>query len=338
MNLGLVKTAQHGNLNMKTKHNKTLFLTAALIGLAALSVQAQDSFGSGANTFTIDFVEIGSPGNAAQSASNRSHSFSGGDGYGAVPYTYRISTYAISQNNITTATAAGMANVTAGAHSGDRPAANISWYEAAAYVNWLNTSKGYQAAYDLTWTGTAWSMALWSSADAWQLGGENLYRHKDAFYFLPSENEWYKAAYYDPATSNYFLYATGSDTAPTAVASGTSPGTAVYNGQSGPADVTQAGGLSPFGTMGQNGNTWEWMESAFDGVNNLTNESRGFRGGTWDLTEDILRSSFRGNNVPTLEFDGLGFRVASIPEPSTIILTLILIGSAFLACRRKPSL
>lgn len=110
------------------------------------------------------------------------------------------------------------------------------------------------------------------------------------------------------------------------------------NGQSGPADVTQAGGLSPFGTMGQNGNTWEWMESALDGVNNLTNESRGIRGGTWDDTEGSLRSSIRNYGDPTYGSNGIGFRVASIPEPSTIILTLILIGSAFLTCRRKPSL
>jgi formylglycine-generating enzyme required for sulfatase activity len=48
-------------------------------------------------------------------------------------------------------------------------------------------------------------MALWSSEQAWTAGGTNLYRNKDASYFLPSENEWYKAAYYNPAGSNYFV-------------------------------------------------------------------------------------------------------------------------------------
>jgi formylglycine-generating enzyme required for sulfatase activity len=125
-------------------------------------------------------------------------------------------------------------------------------------------------------------MNLWSSGDAWQLGGENLYRHKDAFYFLPSENEWYKAAYYNPGGSNYFLYPTGSDTAPAAVASGTNAGTAVYDGvASFPAIVDSAGGLSPYGTMGQGGNVWEWNESAFDGSNSLSSENRAIRGGSW---------------------------------------------------------
>ncbi|MGF1655382.1 MAG: SUMF1/EgtB/PvdO family nonheme iron enzyme [Verrucomicrobiales bacterium] len=206
------------------------------LGMMAANAQqivtTTDTFGSGMNTSTIDFVTVGNPGNGND-----------GSGYGGVPYTYRISTYEISQNDITTATATvdGLTNVTAGAHSGDRPAANISWYEAAAFVNWLNTSNGHQAAYDLAFT-ISWSMTLWSSADAWQLGGENLYRHKDAYYFLPSEDEWYKAAYHqnDGVTANYWDYATGSNTAPTPVASGTASGTAVYLQEisAAPADVS----------------------------------------------------------------------------------------------------
>ena len=39
-------------------------------------------------------------------------------------------------------------------------------------------------------------------------------RNAGATVFLPSENEWYKAAYYNPATSSYFQYPTSSNTAP----------------------------------------------------------------------------------------------------------------------------
>ena len=99
-------------------------------------------------------------------------------------------------------------------------------------------------------------MTLWSSEEAWQIGaGKNLYRHKDAYYFLPSEDEWYKAAYHknDGVTANYWDYATGSNTIPIAVASGTSAGTVVYDqpSQPGPSAVDNAGGLSPYGTRGQ---------------------------------------------------------------------------------------
>ena len=277
-----------------------------------------DSFGTSGNEFTIDFVTIGNAGNAADTTT-----------YGAVPYEYRVGKYEITQDAITKATASGMANVTAGAWTGNQPAASINWYEAAAFVNWLNTSTGKTAAYNLTFSGN-WSMNLWSSADAWQLGGENLYRNKDAFYFLPSENEWYKAAYYNAAGTNYFLYPTASSSVPTAVASGTSAGTAVYDSASDPAIVASAGGLSPYGTMGQGGNVFEWSESAFDGANSSASEDRAIRGGGWFSSEVILRSSNRRNNGPSVEFTTYGFRVASpvaVPEPSTYAMAL-----AGLAC------
>ncbi len=66
---------------------------------------SSDTFGTSGHEFTIDFVNIGNAGNAADTT-----------GYGAVPYEYRVSTYAISQDAITKATNSGMStNVTAGA-------------------------------------------------------------------------------------------------------------------------------------------------------------------------------------------------------------------------------
>jgi len=109
--------------------------------------------------------------------------------YGGVPYVYRMGVTEASQDWITKATAStpGLLNVTAGAWAGNQPAATMTWYEAAAFVNWLNTSEGHQAAYQIDETNTP--LTLWTSEQAWQAGGENLYRHKDAVYFLPSENE-----------------------------------------------------------------------------------------------------------------------------------------------------
>jgi len=302
---------------------------AVLFAVITINLQpfAQaDTFGTSGNEFTIDFVNIGNAGNAADTTS-----------YGAVPYEYRASIYEISQNAITKATASGMANVTAGAWSNNQPAANINWYEAAAFVNFLNTNSGKTAAYNLTFSGS-WSMALWSSEQAWTAGGTNLYRNKDAFYFLPSENEWYKAAYYNPAGSNYFLYPTASSTAPTAVVSGTDAGSAVYfgAGASVPAIVASAGGLSPYGTMGQGGNVWEWNESASDGANNSPSENRAVRGGRWSSSESDLRASGRIERAPTTENSGvIGFRVASVPEPSTMTLLLMTAAGALWMARRR---
>ncbi|MEM9479950.1 MAG: SUMF1/EgtB/PvdO family nonheme iron enzyme [Verrucomicrobiota bacterium] len=319
----------------------------AALGLAFGAITTGDLhaatvFGSGANTFTIDFVEVGNAGNANDAgAGGGSYS----SPYGGVNYNYRIGTHEISQEMITRATASGLANVTAGAHTGNEPAANISWYEAAAFVNWLNTSTGHQAAYNLIFSG-GWSMTLWGASDQASTGvdgGTNPYRHKDAFYFLPSEDEWYKAAYHqnDGVTANYWDYALGSNTIPTAFASGTGAGTAVYNQSfaTGPADITLAGGLSPYGTMGQNGNVWEWNESAFDGTNNASFEDRAVRGGVWDLPEVNLRSSNRDFlGSPASEFVDVGFRVASVPEPSAALMMMMGLGALCLRRRSRPSL
>lgn len=289
-----------------------------LAGLLAFTVSSHaDTFGTGANTFTIEFVTIGNPGNGDDAGA-------GGGKYsapdGGVPYAYRMGKYEISQNVITKATAGGLVGVVAGAHTGNKPAGSMSWFEAAAFVNFLNTSTGHQAAYDLTFSGGAWSMTLWSSEVAWQLGGENLYRHKDAYYFLPSDDEWYKAAFHknDGVTANYWDYATGRNTIPTAVLQGTGAGTAVYNWQSKPADVNLAGGLSAYGTMGQAGNAWEWAESAFDGINDSSSEWRATRGGYWGDFENNLRPYIRDGNIPGGGGGYLGFRVASVVPAPTV--------------------
>ena len=284
-----------------------------------------DTFGTGSNRFTIDFVAIGNPGNSNDM-----------NGYGGVPYTYRIGKYTISQNQIDAATRNGLQNVTAGAWRGDQPAANISWYEAAAYVNWLNTSKGYAPAYNLTFTYGSGSMALWPTTPdnsgnvAWTDGGTNLYRNANCVYFLPSENEWYKAAYYNPTknvgSGGYWLYPTGSDSAPNPVASGTNAGTAVYNQPLyiGPASVFQAGGLSTYGTMGQGGNVLQWAETSWSTSNTDAEEFRVFRGCGWHNLifcfpppsyryDDLPVISDRYDNFPFNDSGDIGFRVARKP-------------------------
>lgn len=295
---------------------------------------SSDTFGSGTNAFAIDFVGIGDTNNAADTT-----------GYGSVPYEYRISTYEISQSAITKAVAGGMSPALMPLWTASQPAGNVNWYYAATFVNWLNTNSGYQAAYNLAYSGEAnWSMTLWSSADAWTLGGTNLYRHKDAHYFLPSENEWYKAAYYNAGGVNYFLYPTASNTAPIAVVSGTNAGTAVYYTNN-PAAVNLAGGTSPYGTVGQGGNIWEWIETAYDGENTSSSENRVLRGGSYASSDFLMQSSERGFGDPITSAGTFGFRVASVsevpvvPEPGTWAIAALLAGGAALVQwrRRKQS-
>jgi len=261
--------------------------------------------------FKMEFVVIGNPNNKADDT-----------GYGAVPYTYRIGKYEVSEAMIDAYNKhSGMPTISMDSRGPNKPATNVSWYEAARFVNWLNISQGHQPAYKFGIKHLHGHLQTWHKGVAWQLGGENLYRHKDAKYFLPSENEWYKAAYYDQdknrrrgGKGDYWDYATGSDKTPEPVASGTDVGTAVHGIYSELADTTNAGGLSPSGTMAQNGNVWETLESASDGLNNEAIEPR-VRRGSWANDSRFLVSSSRWTeDPPSHESFANGFRVASVAE------------------------
>jgi hypothetical protein len=313
---------------------KIAFLASLCLVTPALAViTTTDSFGSGANAFTMDFVTIGNPGNPADTTGAPNPA-------GSVAYTYRMGSYEVSEDMINKANAAGSLGITKDTRGVNKVATSVSWNEAARFVNYLNVSSGSVAAYkfstqpgDVGYNVNA-SITLWAPGD---VGYDitNPFRNSNAKYFLPSENEWYKAAYYS-SSGTYSNYATGSDTIPTAVASGTVGGTAVY-GQSfatGPADITSAGGLSPYGTMGQGGNAFEWMETEFDGVNDSSGSSRGLRGGSWSIDELLLRASIRLSFVPSNENNFVGFRVASVPEPTSLVLTM-LAGGMMLARRKR---
>ena len=300
------------------------------------------TFGSGGNQFNMEFVTIGNAGNTADTTGVPNPA-------GAVGYTYGIGKFEVSEDMITKYNANfGTANnlvITQDNRGMAKPATSVSWNEAARFVNWLNTSTGNQAAYNFTTGGVNDNIALWASGDA-GYDPSNPYRNSLAKYVLPSYNEWYKAAYYDPSNSTYYDFPTGSDSAPTAVASGTTADTAVYNQTfaQGPADVTLSGGLSPYGVMGLAGNVWELEESSFDLANSSGSSSRGFRGGGWIFGPDVLSSSTRGSDAPSSESYGLGFRVASlsssappaVPEPSMMVIgTLFGIGGLMAKRRMK---
>jgi len=318
---------------------------ATVASMAAPSFAAVVSFGSGVgNTFNMEFVTIGNPNNDADTTVAPNPA-------GRVTYTYDIGKFEVSRDMITKFNASQSLQISLedmtsfDGNGANKPATGISWNEAARFVNWLNTSTGGVAAYNFTTSGVNDNIAVWTSTDTADYDSSNPYRSKRAKYFLPSYNEWYKAAYYNPTNSTYYDYANGSDTAPGAVASGTTAGTAVYDGQSGPADVNLAGGLSPYGVMGLGGNVFEWEESSGDLANSSGSSSRGIRGGFWIGSSSFLSSSARYDVfLPSVEDVFVGFRVASlsssappaVPEPSMMVIgTLFGLGGLMAKRRMK---
>jgi formylglycine-generating enzyme required for sulfatase activity len=295
-----------------------------------------DTFGTGANQFTIDFVDIAA--DVGYGGQSISYDFTTSN----IGYDYRIGIYEIT-NDQWNKFQAEYGIVTGDPSSaydrdpywtGDNLPTNcVSWYEAAQFVNWLNTSSGYQAAYNFTGTqGTADNaLATWSELEAWE--GENLYRHRDAYYFLPTEDEWVRAAYWNGSSIQTYATKPGESLHQGDGKSGT--GWNYYDdgwatSPYGPWDVG-SGSEELNGTYDMMGNVWELMENPFSDENYGTDSTRGLRGGYYTADDYILASYTRTNLDADSEGITVGFRVASVPEPSS----LVLISAAGLILRKR---
>jgi formylglycine-generating enzyme len=316
---------------------------------------------------TIDTAWVGDAGNANDTT-----------GYGGVGYSYGIGKYEVTLDQYTTflnavatsdtyslynANMAANANIagiarsgSAGSYtysvigSGNRPVTYVSWFDAARFCNWLengqptgaqNASTTEQGTYTLNGA----------------MSGLTFAKTPGAVYGLPNENEWYKAAYYQPAAeggpaSGYWRYPTRSNTQPNSrngsatdpnsanyyyddgLANGYNGGYAVNNSTTLPTGnaLTDVGAFSLadsfYGTFDQGGNVWEWNDA-------VISTSRGLRGGSWFSGETDLATSARFSSTPSSERNIVGFRIV-IPEPTGV--GLMALGIALLAWRQKRSL
>lgn len=300
-----------------------------------------------ASAVVIDLVTIGDQGNAADPLNASTV-----PGIGSVDYVYAMGKYEISNAEYVdflnavaasdpyqiykSATAVDpRGGIVRSGNSGsyaysikpdmaDKPATFVGFYDAIRFVNWLENGQptGSQGP-GTTETG---SYTLYTDGSSTTNVSA---RSADAVWVLPNENEWYKAAYYDPgpdgSADDYWLYPTRSDSTPTlALADATGNITnagpnvvnynqgADWNGRDG--NVTSVGGAgsssaSYYGTYDQAGNAWEWIDGMV-GTNRMT------RGGFWGffpISSSVRASSYGAGNSS-------GFRVAAIPEPGTFVL------------------
>ena len=94
-------------------------------------------------------------------------------------------------NGISQSGSSGSFTYSVAAGSGNKPIAYVSWFDAARFCNWMQN--GQQ-------TGTG--AALTAETGAYTLDGTtsgvSVSKNAGATVWIPSESEWYKAAYYDP--------------------------------------------------------------------------------------------------------------------------------------------
>lgn len=308
----------------------------------------------------IETVSVGNPGNAPDMRY-------GTPGYGAVSYTYQMGKYEVTAgqyteflNAVADADTYGLYNLymdydadpswkgcnikrqglpggytySVAADWANRPVNLVSWGDAARFANWLTNGQptGPQGL-STTEDGSYYLNGATSSAALLAVT-----RKANARFVIPTEDEWYKAAYHknDGVTGNYWSYATGTSTTPSNDLVDPDPGNnATFNDGSytigSPYYRTEVGSFenseSPYGTFDQDGNLWEWNEAIVDVTN------RGQRGGCFGNSEVSLRASSRSFGYPALQ-GHFGFRVAYVPEPATLSL-LILGGLAVMRRRRS---
>lgn len=255
------------------------------------------------------FVPVADAGNASDPAT----------GFGAVAYAYRIGVdevtraeYAAFLNAVAASDPHGLyspymgitrsgspGGYTYAAVDGGRSVAWVSWYDALRFANWLHNGQPSGAQGAASTEGGAYTFSGETS-----VGGRN----PDAAVFLPTENEWYKAAYYQGGTERwYWGYPTRSDTPPLASAPNSADDNAA-NYDLAVGEATTAGtyplSQSYYGTRDQAGNLWEWNESA-------VGSDRGLRGGSYDDYALLLHTSYRDSQDPSDENEFVGFRVAA---------------------------
>jgi hypothetical protein len=266
----------------------------------------------------IDFVNIGNAGNAG----NTLVMYDGTTGYGAVGYNYRIGKYEVTNaqwNAFTAAVGAptgndGGYNVSAFYTGAQQPANKVSWYEAAQFCNYLTSGDKSKGAYQFSGNNT--NPGSFLSID--RISSISTY---GTTYVIPTQDEWYKAAYFKPDGSGYSRYANGLNTIP-AADNGWNYSGGSYNI---PWNVG-IGTIEQNGTYDMMGNVWEWNEMV-DG------SGRRLNGGAYWQSYDMLDWSNVSVSSPISQINCLGFRVASVPEPaSALIMTL---GSLFFALKRR---
>jgi len=302
-------------------------------------------------SFSYPMVAITAPGNSADIT-----------GFGAVNYQYEIGkydvttsqytdflnsvaqtdTYGLYNSNMGTdlniagisrSGSSGSYSYTVMSNSGDssnRPITYVSWINAARFANWMANGRPTGAEDSTTSENGAYDLSTIDenlenlNPEAPSKNNVNPNTNNAPTYYIPTENQWYKAAYYDPELDSdmggYYLYPTQSNTAPgnsigssanqsnyfTTVFSLTQESIYISMEQNYLTDVGAfSNSASYYGTFDQGGLVWQWND--LDGTEL---PYRGLRGGYWWSGSIPLQSVLYSTDSITRASNDIGFRLA----------------------------
>lgn len=287
-------------------------------------------------SISIPTMPVGNAGNAADPSSFRGR-------YGAVAYPFSIGVTEVTNAqyvaflNAKAATdtfglynanmAGALGGITRSGSSGtytydvrdgraNHPVNFVSFWDSVRFANWLHNGQGNGD----TETGAY-------TLDPFRVGQNAVTRNSGWQWAVTSEDEWHKAAYFQPATDggdadDYWLYPTSTNTPPSATVANLS------NVDGGPVAV-QSYGPNYYGVFDMAGNVSEWNESIFIA---FVVSDRGMRGGSFMTGEAVTRSSYSATAFTTYESSDVGFRVSQVPAPASAIVFVL---SAALCVRRR---
>ena len=324
----------------------------------------------------VEWVTIGDPGNPPDAETSCRLNELCVTGLGSVPYTFRISKYEATNaeyveflNAVAASDPRGLFNPgmqtnpamlteiirsgSAGSYTyavapgrDQYPVRYIDAFRAMRFANWLHNGKP-----------TGSEDATTTEDGAYTLLGANpidVERNAGARYWLVNEDEWYKAAYYDPSIGWYWDHATGTDEAPVGEpppggANSTNlcprpwteggPSSCEPGVSSGPEEPTPVGAYvdspSPLGTYDQAGNLWEYLEDRMHEDTSVVRGS-GYTRGVFDAS--VLLRTY--SPMACQGCAGIGFRMGTqlVPEPAQLLLrAAALLAVAAIARRTRGS-
>ncbi|MFA6043671.1 MAG: SUMF1/EgtB/PvdO family nonheme iron enzyme [Phycisphaerales bacterium] len=307
----------------------------------------------------IQFVTVGSPGNAP---------WTGGGLYtnhrGVVDYSYRIGKFEVTTSQwvefmnavfdrpasdrvlfvvhpavwgaqSTTPNTPGGERWTASGTNAMLPVGGIDWRTCAIYCNWLCNGKSTDRSAFLS---GAYDVSTFGYLNNGSLFTDQLTHSPGAQYWIPTTDEWLKAAHYDPnrygtGQGGWWANANRSDTPPVY-----GPPGVLVNGQPSAANSDWDGfsfpGRNPFavplgaynvtsafGLYDTAGGTSEWTEGYTGFAGEPYPRDRLYDGSHWDDgAQGADMASSLGGNFPTYPGISLGLRIASaIPVPGPIL-------------------